>query len=69
MKVGMNLLLWTAFVTEEHFPILEKIKKTGYDGVEIPLFDGDAEHYKKMDTHFYVHAKIFEKIKGKKKQF
>lgn len=42
----MNLLLWTAFVTKEHFPILEKIKKTGYDGVEIPLFDGDAEHYK-----------------------
>jgi D-psicose/D-tagatose/L-ribulose 3-epimerase len=48
MKVGMNLLVWTAFVTEEHFPILEKIKKTGYDGVEIPLFDGDAEHYKKI---------------------
>ena len=48
MKVGMNLLLWTAFVTEEHFPILEKIKKTGYDGVEIPLFDGDSEHYKKI---------------------
>lgn len=48
MKVGMNLLLWTAFVTEEHFPILEKIKKTGYDGVEIPLFDGDADHYKKI---------------------
>ena len=48
MKVGMNLLLWTAFVTEEHFPILEKIKKTGYDGVEIPLFDGDAGHYKKI---------------------
>jgi len=48
MKVGMNLLVWTAFVTEEHFSILEKIKKTGYDGVEIPLFDGDAEHYKKI---------------------
>jgi D-psicose/D-tagatose/L-ribulose 3-epimerase len=48
MKVGMNLLLWTAFVEEAHFPILEKIKKTGYDGVEIPLFDGDAEHYKKI---------------------
>lgn len=48
MKVGMNLLLWTAFVDKEHFPLLEKIKKTGYDGVEIPLFDGDAEHYKKI---------------------
>lgn len=48
MKVGMNLLLWTAFVDKEHFPLLEKIKNTGYDGVEIPLFDGDAEHYKKI---------------------
>ena len=48
MKVGMNLLLCTAFVDKEHFPLLEKIKKTGYDGVEIPLFDGDAEHYKKI---------------------
>jgi D-psicose/D-tagatose/L-ribulose 3-epimerase len=48
MKVGMNLLLWTAHVTEEQFPVMEKIKKTGYDGVEIPLFDGNAEHYSKI---------------------
>lgn len=46
MKVGMNLLLWTGHVAEEHFPVLEKIKKAGYDGVEIPLFQGDAAHYK-----------------------
>ena len=48
MKVGMNLLLWTGHVTEEHFPVLEKIKKAGYDGVEIPLFQGDESHYKKV---------------------
>jgi len=48
MKVGMNLLLWTGHVTEEHFPVLEKIKKAGYDGVEIPLFQGDEAHYKKV---------------------
>lgn len=48
MKVGMNLLLWTGYVTEEHFPVLEKIKKAGYDGVEIPLFQGDEAHYKKV---------------------
>jgi D-psicose/D-tagatose/L-ribulose 3-epimerase len=46
MKVGMNLLLWTGHVTEEHFPLLAKIKATGYDGVEIPLFEGDPSHYK-----------------------
>src|SRR5258708_25924855 len=48
MKYGMNLLLWTTHVTEEHFPILEKLKKTGFDGVEIPLFEGDVAHYQKV---------------------
>jgi D-psicose/D-tagatose/L-ribulose 3-epimerase len=46
MKTGMNLLLWTTHVTSEHFPILAKLKKVGFDGVEIPLFEGDDKHYK-----------------------
>jgi len=48
MKTGINLLLWTPFVTEEHFGILEKLKATGYDGVEVPLFSGDVDHYQKV---------------------
>jgi hypothetical protein len=46
MKTGMNLLLWTGHVTAEHFPLLAKLKSTGFDGVEIPLFEGDAAHFK-----------------------
>lgn len=46
MKVGMNLLLWTGFVTEADFPTIGKIKAAGFDGVELPLFDGTADHYK-----------------------
>jgi D-psicose/D-tagatose/L-ribulose 3-epimerase len=46
MLTGMNLLLWTTHVTSEHFPLLAKLKQVGYDGVEIPLFDGDVAHYK-----------------------
>jgi D-psicose/D-tagatose/L-ribulose 3-epimerase len=45
MKLGMNLLLWTTHTTAEHFPILGKLKKAGYDGVEVPLFEGDAGHF------------------------
>ncbi len=45
MRTGMNLLLWTAHVTEEHFPLFARLKATGFDGVEIPLFTGDAAHY------------------------
>jgi len=48
MLLGFNLLLWTGHVTEEHFPILDDLKRTGYDGVELPLFEGTPEHYRKV---------------------
>ena len=48
MKTGMNLLLWTGLVTEEHFPLLGKIKAAGFDGVELPVFEGEVSHYKML---------------------
>jgi D-psicose/D-tagatose/L-ribulose 3-epimerase len=48
MRIGMNLLLWATRVTEEHYPQLEKIKSTGFDGVEIPILGGDDAHYYKL---------------------
>jgi D-psicose/D-tagatose/L-ribulose 3-epimerase len=48
MRTGMNLLLWTTHVTAEHFPLLAKLKQTGFDGVEVPIFEGDANHYKTL---------------------
>jgi D-psicose/D-tagatose/L-ribulose 3-epimerase len=50
MKIGMNLLLWATHVAEEHYPHLEKIKSTGFDGVEVPMFGGDDAHYRKLRT-------------------
>jgi D-psicose/D-tagatose/L-ribulose 3-epimerase len=38
-KLGMNLLLWGVDMTEDMFSVLEHIKKTGYDAVEIPIMD------------------------------
>ncbi len=47
MKIGMNLLLWTGHVGEEHLPVLKALKATGFDGVEVPVFDpSDTAHYK-----------------------
>ena len=47
MKIGMNLLLWTGHVTEEHRPVLQALKDTGFDGVEVPVFHvADVEHYR-----------------------
>lgn len=48
MKYGMNLLLWTDKVTDDHYPLLERLKKMGYDGVEIPIFDPDIKKYSAM---------------------
>lgn len=44
MKYGMNLLLWTGEVMEEHLPILESLKAMGYDGVEIPIFNLESDY-------------------------
>jgi D-psicose/D-tagatose/L-ribulose 3-epimerase len=44
----MNLLLWTAKVGPEHAPLLGDLKRCGYDGVEIPVFEGSAEHYQSL---------------------
>ena len=46
MKIGMNLLLWTGHVTEAHVPVLRALKDTGFDGVEVPVFDAsNIGHY------------------------
>jgi D-psicose/D-tagatose/L-ribulose 3-epimerase len=48
MKTGFDLLLWTTHVTEQHYPILDEIKAAGYDGAEIPMFEGKVEHFSKI---------------------
>ena len=39
MRFGMNLLLWTGQMHDGMLPVLEMLKRLGYDGVEIPIFD------------------------------
>ncbi len=48
MKIGINFLLWTGFVDESFFPLFETLKKTGFDGVEIPTHRGDDAHYRQL---------------------
>ncbi|MER9426928.1 sugar phosphate isomerase/epimerase [Mesorhizobium sp. M0408] len=48
MKIGMCMLLWTTSVTKKHEPLLRDIKATGFDGVEIPVFSGTPDDYKKL---------------------
>ena len=48
MLLGFNLLLWTTHVTDEHFPLFAEIRRAGYDGVEVPIFEGDPEHFARI---------------------
>lgn len=45
MKAGFCMLLWTTHVTGQHLPLLAGIKAAGYDGIEVPVFEGEPEHF------------------------
>lgn len=51
MKIGMNMLLWTAHVREEHYGLFEQIKKIGYDGVEISIGLGTLREHEQLSRH------------------
>ena len=46
MKYGINLYLWADDMHDGLMPVLEKLKKMGYDGVEVPIFDLDLAKWK-----------------------
>src|SRR3954447_22329481 len=49
MRLGMNMLLWSTDVTgSEHDATFEMLVDAGYDGVEIPVFDGETEKYERL---------------------
>lgn len=48
MKIGMCMFLWTTHVTSDHEPLLRDIHATGFDGVEIPIFEGSTDHYARL---------------------
>jgi D-psicose/D-tagatose/L-ribulose 3-epimerase len=45
MKIGFNLLLWTTHLDDELLGVCEQLKAAGYDGVEVPIFEGTPAHY------------------------
>lgn len=48
MKIGFCMFLWTTHVTARHERLLKDIRATGYDGVEVPIFEGDPDHYRRL---------------------
>ncbi len=44
----MCMFLWTTHVTQEHAALLGDIKAVGFDGVEVPIFEGEPDHYARL---------------------
>ena len=44
-KVGFNLLLWSAVVSEKMTEIASRLKETGYDGVEVAMAETSTGPY------------------------
>jgi D-psicose/D-tagatose/L-ribulose 3-epimerase len=47
-KLGFNLLAWTASISDDFFPHIERLKKIGYDGIEICMGQQDPAAYKRL---------------------
>lgn len=50
MKIGMCMFLWTTRLGPEHEPLLTDIRATGFDGVEVPVFEGNPANYAQLGT-------------------
>jgi len=50
-KIGFNTLVWSAVVSDDLFPIIDQLKKIGYDGVECFIGAPDTTAYQRFGAH------------------
>ena len=50
MKLGMCMFLWTTKVDAGHEALMADIRATGFDGVDIPVFEGARADYARLGT-------------------
>ena len=50
-KIGFNTLVWSAVVSDELFPVLDRLKEIGYDGVECLIGSPDEKAYQRFGDH------------------
>ena len=53
-QFGMNMLLWTDDCTgDKYLPLFGRLKKMGFDSVEIPIFGTEVSKYSKLGTDLH----------------
>ena len=50
-KIRFNTLVWSAVVSDELFPIVDRLKEIGYDGVECLIGSPDEKAYKRFGAY------------------
>ncbi|MEX2514424.1 MAG: sugar phosphate isomerase/epimerase [Cyclobacteriaceae bacterium] len=50
-KIGFNVLAWSALVSEDLKPIIDRLKTIGYDGVEFFVGAPDEKAYQSIGEH------------------
>ena len=50
-KIGFNVLAWTAAVSDDLFPILDRLKGIGYDGAEFYLGPQESAAYQRVGNY------------------
>jgi D-psicose/D-tagatose/L-ribulose 3-epimerase len=51
IKVGFNVLAWTADVSDKVFPIADRLRQIGYDGAECFIGSPDDAAYRRFGDH------------------
>ncbi len=50
-RIGFNVLAWSAVMSDEIIPIIDRLKEIGYDGVEFFIGTPDQTAYKRIGDH------------------
>lgn len=50
-KIGFNVLAWSAVISDELIPLIDRLKTIGYDGVEFLIGSPDEAAYKRVGDY------------------
>ena len=50
-KIGFNVLAWSAVVSDDLLPVADRLKETGYDGIECFIGSPEAAAYRRLGRH------------------
>ena len=50
-KIGFNVLVWSAVISDKLMPVADRLKNIGYDGVECFLGDSNKTPYQRFGDH------------------